>query len=369
MKWNKNMNPSIVINGKLFNWDEILNGSYPTNLESYQKSILEFCNHFISGQQEFKLTTSGSTGIPKVMTVKAELLKKSAQMTAKAIGLQTGMKALVCLNTDFIAGKMMLVRGLEIGMDLYITPPSSNPFQTLPENLSFDFLALVPFQAETILKNHFNQKTLLDKMKAILIGGAAISFELEELLQHVKAPIYHTFGMTETLSHIALRKMNGIDKEDYFTILEGVSISKDDRNCLVIQSPFTDGPIITNDVVELIDDKRFKWLGRADFLINSGGIKIHPEIIEKEIERIFYQLKLPNRFFITGTKDPKLGETVSMVIESKPWDISLMEKFKEQLSARLAKYSLPKHYFFLAKFEETGSSKIDRRKSIQKLPL
>jgi len=363
------MYPTIVIGRKQFTWEEILTGSYSSKTDPYEKSILDFCHQFVNGQQEFQLTTSGSTGLPKPMTVSATHLKKSAQMTAKAIGLQKGMTSLVCLNTEFIAGKMMLVRGLEIGMDLFITAPSSNPFQSLPENLSFDFTALVPFQAETILKNHTNHKLMLDGMKAILIGGAAINIELEELLQQVKAPVYHTFGMTETLSHIALRRINGVHKEDYFTILDGISISLDDRNCLVIRSPFTEAPLITNDVVELLDDKRFKWLGRADFLINSGGIKIHPEIIEKEIERKFYELKLTNRFFITGMHDPTLGEKVSLVIEGKPWNDQLVQRFKGELSVSLTKFQIPKQFYFIENFEETGSGKIDRRRTVQKLSV
>ena len=204
-------------------------------------------------------------------------------------------------------------------------------------------------------------------MKAILIGGGAVNSQLEALLQTIEAPVYHSFGMTETLSHIALRKINGKDRENYFKVLSGVSIDTDNRNCLIITSPFTEAPLITNDIVDIIDDNKFVWLGRADFLINTGGIKVHPEKIEKEIEKIFLSDNIQVRFFITGMQDDQLGQVVTLIMEHQPWSQSQQVEIQNKLLKVINKYELPKQWYYIDKFEETGSGKIDRQNTFKKI--
>jgi O-succinylbenzoic acid--CoA ligase len=363
------MQNSLVLNGNIFLLTDIKNGKYSGNLTDYEKRVLNFCYEWLSGKEDFLLNTSGSTGEPKLIPVKASRMRQSATMTAKAIGLTENDKSLVCLNTDLIAGKMMLARGLTIGMHMTIIEPASNPLKAFNAEEKFDFTALVPLQLETILKQDPEKKQVLDRMKAILIGGAAVNASLEQLAQTIKAPVYHTFGMTETLSHIALRKLNGPDKSDYFTLLENVSIETDKRNCLVIHSPLSDEAVQTNDIVRLINETTFQWYGRADFIINSGGIKIHPEKIEKELEKIFISHGIFNRYFITGTADHYLGETVTLIIEGQAMDRSQLDTIQQELKIKLSPYELPKKIYFIEKFIETASGKINRGKTTEFIGL
>lgn len=334
----------------------------PPSLTDYQQRALHFCYEWLTGKETFTLQTSGSTGNPKIITVKARHMAQSARMTAEAIGLKPNDRSLVCLNTDYIAGRMMLVRGFVTGMVMTIIPPSSNPLAPFTGETSFDFIAMVPLQMQTILAETPEKKKMLDSMKGILLGGAALDTSLEEKVQEVTAPVYHTFGMTETLSHIALRRVNGDQRQDYYEVLKGIEIETDNKNCLVIHSPFSSVPVHTNDVVQLLDKNRFRWLGRADFVINTGGVKIHPERTEKEIEKIFYRLNIFKRFFITGMKDSRLGEAVTLVIEDRPWKPELLEELQKQLKEHLPRFEQPRAVYFREQFEQTPTGKTDRKR-------
>jgi O-succinylbenzoic acid--CoA ligase len=349
---------AIHLNGRIFLLDQIRDKKFSVT-DPYENSTLNFIADWLSEKQEFNINTSGSTGIPKTIHLERDKMITSALMTGKALNLQSEDNALVCLNTEFVAGKMMLVRGLEIEMNLFIYPPTSNPLLSLKENVRIDFTAMVPYQLETILKETPENLSVINNMKALIIGGAPISLELEEKIHSLKVPTYHTFGMTETISHIALRRLNGNEKSDYYTALENLTIKQDERNCLVINSPFSNAPIITNDMVEIKDEKNFKWLGRIDHVINSGGIKIHPEIIEKKIAQLSKVLS-DKRFFITGISDLTWGEVVTIIIEDKQWSNEQIISFKEELQAGLTRYEQPKHFFFKEKFIETSSGKINR---------
>lgn len=293
-------------------------------------------------------------------------MKASAAMTIEKFGLKPGDNILVCMDTAYIAGKMMLVRGMEGSMTMTIVTPAADPFQGLPPNTRFDFTALVPLQIKTILEGREENKAMLDSMKAIIVGGGAINSALEEELQKVKTPVYSTYAMTETVSHIALRRLNGPEKETLYHTLPKVAIGLDDRGCLTINAPVTNfETIVTNDLVTIVDEGSFRWEGRIDNVINSGGIKIHTENLEQGIGKLFDQLKLPNRFFVIGMPHESLGEMAVLMMEGEPLEKIVEQEILSALKHSLPAYHVPKQVYYLSQFVETKTGKIQRRKSME----
>ncbi len=344
---------------------DILENPAPSDLNETEKRIWFFCQDWYSGQSLFEFQTSGSTGKPQNIQVGRAQLESSAKATAEALGLRVGERALVALNTDFTAGKMMLVRGMVLGLSLTIVPPSANPFLNLSKT-NFDFTALVPLQLQTILEQTPEKIPVLNRMKAILVGGAPVSRSLEMALQRLSCPVYATFGMTETVSHIALQRLNGAEKQNFFQILPTVEIGTDERGCLTIKAPMAGTELlITNDLVEMISPTQFRWLGRVDNVINSGGIKIQLEQVEKIVEKAFFEEKISFRFVLTALADEKLGQKLVLIVEKK--EITEIEKrvWKKKFAKYLSPYEIPKDVFALEKLEETVTGKIDRRKNTE----
>jgi O-succinylbenzoic acid--CoA ligase len=334
-----------------------------SNLLENEKSVLLFCRQWLSGQEEFTIHTSGSTGTPKPIVLHRKQMTASARMTGQALGLASGDKALVCLNTAYIAGIMMLVRCMELQMEAHIVSPSSNPLEELPTDLSIDFAAFVPLQVQTMLGKASSTLPALNKMKAIIVGGAPVSFALEQEIRQIEASVYSTYGMTETVSHIALRQLNNSQRTDLYKAFDEVELGTDSRGCLTIRSVLTGGDkLATNDLVELIGEHQFRWLGRADQVINSGGVKIHPAITEQKLEKVFYDLNVSARFFITAIPDDKLGETVILFIEGYQDQINA-EEFKQTMIRHLSRFEIPKKILFTDQFLETATSKVDRLKT------
>lgn len=327
----------------------------------------------MSGQQQFKLKTSGSTGDPKIIVLDREQMSLSAKLTGKVLNLKAGDRALVCLSPNYIAGLMMLVRGMILGLELTVLEPSSNPLQQINVNkCSFDFTALVPLQLETILKSDDRFRSILDRMKAILVGGAPVSSSLYHSLQQLEAPIYQTFGMTETVSHIALRRLNGPERSKTYQTMPGVEINIDQRGCLTINSPLCKNQtIITNDLVELTSDSGFIWLGRIDNVINSGGVKIKAEMVERAISEVLFEIDGSQHsqtdFFVAGLEDERLGETVCAIFEGSEFSSKTLHRIKNRLSERVTLYEIPKQYYFVERLSRLSNGKIDRRRNLEKL--
>lgn len=355
---------SIVVNGKGFSRDQIVNNSFDT-VSSFEMSTLNFCRDWLMGKDQFTIQTSGSTGAPKKISFSRDQMIASARMTQAALGLEEGETALVCLDTKYIAGQMMLVRSLVIGLNIIAVSPSANPFESIDTNQKVDFIALVPYQLQAILDESPNR---LDTVRIAIIGGAPVAASLRERLTAVKCAIYATYGMTETLTHIGLMQLNGDNSQDYFTTLPDVEIQKDDRGCLIIRTSFLTGPITTNDLVELNLPNEFKWLGRWDNVINTGGVKVIPEKIEKQIEGIFRSLNITPRFFIAGRPDLHLGLKISLVIEGKPFNEDVQRHLQSEMKRLLDKYEIPKEIKFLEKFVQTETGKINRPKTIHLFP-
>jgi O-succinylbenzoic acid--CoA ligase len=290
----------------------------------------------------------------------------SAKATLEKLDLLPGNTALLCLPTRYIAGKMMIVRCLVGNLKLIAREPRGNPIKDLRRHI--DFSALVPFQLHNIL-NSTEELTRLNQFKAILIGGGPLSGLIENRCLNLKPAIYHTYGMTETSTHIALRRINGPNRSVLFETLPGIYITTDSRNCLVIQGDVTGGDkLVTNDVVELYSEKQFRWLGRFDHIINSGGIKIIPEELENKISELFRGSEFEYNYFISGVDDQKLGQKVILVIESKAHQVNL-DKIKSILKDRLSKHELPKEIYAIHPFIFTESGKIDRIATFNRIKL
>jgi o-succinylbenzoate---CoA ligase len=348
----------MLINGTLYS--DIKNINLNTVPNSDRK-ILGFCKDWLNNRPSFQIHTSGSTGKPKLISISREQMVTSAQMTGAALGLNKKDHALICLNTDYIAGMMMLVRGFELKLKITIVPPASNPLKNFPSNSCFDFAAFVPFQLQTILKDSPESISILNKMKAIIVGGGPVNPELENNIQLINTPVYLTYGMTETVSHIALRRLNGQGKSDLFSCLEGVKIRLDKRNCLEINAAVTNNKwLTTNDRAELIAENKFKWIGRIDNIINSGGIKIQIEALEATIEKIFSSESIERRFFISSLPHSELGESIALILEGKKSEEE-GNVILEKLKSALKKFEIPKTIQFVEHFKMTGTEKIDRK--------
>ncbi|HZX74779.1 MAG TPA: AMP-binding protein, partial [Cyclobacteriaceae bacterium] len=287
----------LELNGRKYTSKELMDSTTISSSKSdFEKSTLGFCYDWLIGKNEFTLSTSGSTGTPKPITLKRKQMEASATLTIEALKLNNFSSALICLDTKYIAGQMMLVRSFINGMNIIATEPTANPFKNISQ--SIDFTALVPYQVEAIL--HEGNSANLDALKCCIIGGATISESLKKKLKEIKSPMFATYGMTETISHIALQKLNGDDANENFHVLGDTKISQDERGCLMIDADYLDDQVITNDLVTITDAKHFTWLGRFDNVINSGGVKVSPESIETKIESIFDDEGIFNRCFVAG---------------------------------------------------------------------
>jgi len=305
--------------------------------------VNQFISEWLNGEEELILQTSGSTGKPKSISMKKEWMKNSAQLTENTFGLKKGDSALLCMSIKYVAGKMMVVRALELALDLKVVEPSSSPLKDIDDQI--DFAAMVPLQLE-------NSSNDLDKVKTLIVGGGQVSLQLIKKLQNISTQIYETYGMTETLTHVAIKPLNGPNKSDIFSALDGIHFEIDERDCLVIYAPMLNSEsIITNDIVELVDKSSFRWLGRFDNIINSGGIKIIPEVIEEKLASVI----IDRRFYIVGETDNKLGEKVVLLVEGNETELSFQH---------LEKYERPKEIYFIPKFVETKSGKVNQQETI-----
>ncbi len=336
-------------------------------LPAYAQEALQFCHQWVQGTEHFVQHTSGSTGKPKPIRIGREQMQASARMTINALGLKAGEQALVCLSANYIAGKMMLVRAMEVGMHVVIVPPSSQPLRDI--TTSVDFMAVVPLQLKTILDTGQEKQThQLNKMRAIIVGGGTVSHELEKSIREkLKCPVYSTYGMTETVSHIALRRLNAAESTDLYQTLPEVEIKTDHRSCLMIRGAVTNQQwLTTNDVVEIHDRSHFRWLGRADHVINSGGIKIQTEALEVKLEKGIKLLGKDRQYFVTGLPDEKLGESVTLVVEGSEPSASVLQLLKQWLAENINVYEQPKQFLFISEFRLTSTGKIMRRESLRK---
>lgn len=308
-----------------------------------------FLSEWHNDSPVLEVQTSGSTGTPKRIMVRKMQMENSARLTCDYLGLRQGDKALLCMPLRYIAGKMMVVRSLVAGLDLVVREPSGHPMQDVETPLRF--AAMIPLQVYNTLQVP-EERERLCRTDILIVGGGSIDRELEKEIQALPNQVYSTYGMTETLSHIALRRLNGPDASPYYTPFPSVSLSLSTDNTLVINAPLvTDETLVTNDVAELLPDGRFRILGRKDNIINSGGIKIQIESVEEALRPV-----ISTNFAITSVPDPKFGEAVVLLIE----ETEPARKFLADALETIPKYQRPKHVLQVEAIPLTGSGKIDR---------
>lgn len=307
-----------------------------------------------------EVKTSGSTGEPKRMMVEKRRMLNSARITCDFLGLKPGDTALLCMSTDYIAGKMMIVRSIERGLKLIEVEPCGHP---LAQNSKFsilksklDFSAMVPMQVYNSLQVP-DEKERLMAIRHLIIGGGAIDDAMEAELRTFPNAVWSTYGMTETLSHIALRRISGPEASEWYVPFPTVKLSTTDEGCLVIDAPeVCADTLTTNDIVELKPDGRFRVLGRKDNVICSGGIKIQIEEVERELKPY---ARVP--YIISKKKDEKFGEIVVLLTEG---DTDEMKAICEE---HLPKYHRPKLYQHIDKIPLTETGKPARQKILDYL--
>jgi O-succinylbenzoic acid--CoA ligase len=326
------------------------------NINSLNKNdqhLTSFLNDWNNLSKKITVETSGSTGNPKTIYIEKKAISNSAVATNSYFNLNESSVFLQCLPTKYIAGKMMLIRSIEANGKIVFSDSYSNPLLNL--NQPIDFCAMTPFQVSNAIKH---SKENFKWINTLIIGGGIINSELEQVLKTIPTKCYHTFGMTETISHIALRKINSKGKSDIYSCLEHVTIDVNTKNQLIINSKKLNVQnLITNDIIEIIDAKRFKWKGRLDNVINSGGVKHYPEFLEQKLEET---LKGYN-YIIDKTKHPELGEQIILIIETKK-----NVKFRKSIFINFDSFEIPKKIFELTKFIYANNNKINRLKTSAK---
>lgn len=355
------MSPSyLLLNNKTYSYEQIRKMEYEVS-SKFEETTLSFCSQWLNEPKVFNQATSGSTGKPKVIEITRDQMILSAAQTMDALELNQEDIALVCVDPAYIAGKMMLVRAFEHHLKIVIVEPTSNPLENLDSN--FHFAAMVPMQIANVLQSKAT-KNKLKQSKAILIGGAPVNNSLANNISTLKCPVFETYGMTETVSHIALKRISS-PVENHFSTLGDITLQTNDNEQLILKGAITNHKeLVTNDIVKLISPTTFKWVGRIDNVINSGGVKIQLEEVEKSIEPLLSKLGLKQRFFIYKKQDEYLGEMIVLYIESTT--INIDRKLKIILKKNLDKYCRPKEIIYLTKFIETASGKIDKHLTSRK---
>ena len=316
--------------------------------------VFRFIRQWYGDAPFIEAGTSGTTGkVEKIRFTRDQFLA-SARITAGYFNLVPGSKALLCLPVEYIAGKMMIARAIALDLHLITVPVDSAPAKHLAEDI--DFAAMTPMQ----LQNSLQFPGKMPRIKTLITGGAPVSLQLRQNLQDIPTRIYETFGMTETLTHAAVKKLNHEGASEFFTVLPGFSIGQDDRGCLTIKADhIRNKHVVTNDLVELHTENSFKWLGRYDNLINSGGIKHVPEVIESLAAPF-----IPYPFFITGIPDEKLHQKIVLFIECSENETE-KNTIINRIGNTLETKQMPKQVFFISRFIYTKTGKIDRKATME----
>lgn len=350
------LHPKFQLDGCSYTTEALKEKAYSLVKEGqpYEVSIGAFILDWLSVSPTLAVHTSGSTGPPKSIVLKKVHMVNSALATGSFFNLQAGNIALHCLPTDFIAGKMMLVRAMVLGLRLTCVAPTSNPLEST--KVSYDFVAMVPLQLRNSIK-------YIECIHSLIVGGAPFGDDLKKQVTQKSTKIFETYGMTETITHVAVKQINYLDglyneKENLFKAVSNVIFSKDNRNCLRIDAPkVSDSLVVTNDIVDVISNTQFKWLGRYDNVINSGGIKLIPEQIESSLSHL-----ISKRFFVAGLPDDILGQKLVLLVEGDINEKGLQERMASQ--TELSKYQIPKSILTVPKFLDTKNGKINRFKTL-----
>ncbi len=331
--------------------------------DDYFDRVKLFIVEWLEGKPALHVKTSGSTGLPKEMEISRKQIEASVEQTAKAFHLNSETLFVCNLSLDFIAGKLQIIRALELGAELMVLHPSEDwvsrlmPHRTVfLRNSGKNFFAFVPLQLQKILENETG-KELLNTASAIILGGTSVPSALQKDVNELRVPVYATFGMTETITHFALKRINGDHKDLYFKTLPGTAIKLSDSGQLMVKNPCTSNLwLTTNDRAKIHPDDSFEILGRLDRVINSGGVKLALDEIEGKIDELI-SLSVP--FFCEGLPDQKLGQKLVLFVESEE-DLPHLLPF---LKSNMPKFEAPKEVICLRNFLRTATGKIDKRKT------
>ena len=290
--------------------------------------------------------TSGSTGSPKPIAVEKIRMANSARVTCSFLRLKKGDTALLAMPLRYIAARMMVVRALVWGLDLIVSQPSSSPLASLEKHVTF--APLTAMQVYESLQDASTAKKLKE-IDCLLIGGGAVTGPLAEALRDFPNEVWSSYGMTETLSHIALRRVNGPEASEWYTPLFGVSVRLTPDGRLAIWAPrVTEGELVTNDIAEIDGDGRFRILGRCDNVVNTGGIKVQLEAVEELLEPV---LHLP--FCVTSVTDQRLGEKLVMLHVGS----ETAENLEKLCRHVLPRYWVPRAYLRVSEIPLTETGK------------
>ena len=342
-------------NGLHFNYEDLKEVAYSLikEGEDYEKVTGNFLMDWLNNNDYLNVNTSGSTGKPKTIKLKKKAMVNSAIATGDFFGLKPGDTAIDCLPSHYIAGKMMLVRAMILGLEIDCVEPSAHPIFDYEKK--YDFCAMIPLQ----LKHTINYT---GNIKTIIVGGSKVTKPLLEKIKGNTSQFFETYGMTETVTHVAVRQLESkASKSDsFFKALPNVSFKKDDRDCLIINaSKLVNEALVTNDIVDLKSDTSFKLLGRFDNVVNSGGVKLFPEQIEEKLQSV-----IDERFIIAGEEDATLGDKLILIVENPRDSVESIAKRIKYLKG-LTKFEVPKEIYIADKFVETVNGKIQRNKTIK----
>ena len=349
---NKHIHPSFSICGVKYNADidafkrQLMPLYTDIETQKYASEVCDFISQWIDDTETILCHSSGSTGTPKEIPLPKNVMINSAVKTGEFFELKEGSNTLLCLPMQYIAGRMMLIRAMTLGWRLDIKVPHSDTLTDITSE--YDFVAVVPLQLYKAAEN-------INKFKKILVGGGAVSLAFIDGLKEkdTTSAVYISYGMTETASHVAIKELYP-HYHDYYNAVKGISFTTTDENCLIINAPdLSPTPLITNDIVRLIDHRTFEWIGRRDYVINSGGVKIHPE----ESERILSHI-ITSRYVICGIKDECLGERQILIIEGHKNDYPSLDEFIKQNFDSIHR---PKNIYYVEHFPLTHTGKINRR--------
>ena len=314
----------------------------------------EFVSDWQSDSPTLLVHTSGSTGKPKPMLVEKRRMEASARITCGFLGLRAGDTALLCMPLDFIAGKMVVVRSLVWGLQLVAVEPSGHPLKGLTESPTF--AAMVPMQVYNSLKVE-EERRLLRDIKHLIIGGGAVNSDMAEALRGFPNAVWSTYGMTETLSHIALRRLSGAEASEWYEPFDGVGVTTNADGCLVIDAPAVCAqPLVTNDIAEIAPDgRRFRIRGRRDNVVCSGGLKLQIEEMEARLQP---HLNVP--YMISKRPDDKFGEAVVLLAVTDD-----MESVCEVCRKHMPRYEQPRYFLAVSELPMTSTGKPARAEAMK----
>jgi len=346
---------SIKINGVSFEGDALFDHCKKKlsqeSIQPWEKHIYEFILELLSEDDFIKVNTSGSTGKAKTIELSKNTLIQSAKLTAEFLDVKKDMNALLCLSAEYIAGKIMIVRAFVSGLNLICVEPDGNPLKNIQRKI--DFAAMIPLQVANSLKS---EKEKLENISKLIIGGGRVDPKLHQRIINFPNEVYATFGMTETATHIALKKLNTENPNEHYKCLSGIEISETINHCLQIDAAhISNQPIKTNDIVTVFSETEFEIIGRMDNIINTGGLKISPEELEQKISSF-----IDKNILITSLPDEELGEKMILLIENGKTNLNLLYNLWVELDSHLDKHEIPKQIDFMRAFKYTKSGKIDR---------